>query len=186
MNRLPEHILDAIEHILPQKETKVGRPEMSPRKAFSGMWYIDKTGCQWSMLPLEFGKPSTVHGKFIKWCRAGIFKKIMEMARKLYMKKNQKNNWFAVDTSSRKAPFANFAGKNPTDRGKRGIKYAVLVDRKGLPINVYVGAANTHDSKFLPSLLDQLKMQKKLKIIAADTAFDAQKLYQECKKKTLY
>lgn len=185
MNRIPERILDAIEHILPKKKSKVGRPETPPRKAFAGMWYVDKTGCQWSMLPSEFGKPSTVHGKFMKWCRSGIFDKIMKMARKLYMKKNQKNNWLAVDTSSRKAPFANFSGKNPTDRGKRGIKYAVLVDRKGLPINVDVGAANTHDSKFLPSLLNQLKTQKKLTIIAADSAFDAKKLYQECKQKNL-
>ena len=30
----------------------------------------------------------------------------------------------------KRAPFANFSGKNPTDRGKRGIKYPLLVDKK--------------------------------------------------------
>ncbi len=183
MKKIPEHILDAIESMLPRKESKVGRPEICPRKAFAGMWYVDKTGCQWSMLPKEYGKPSTVHGKFMKWSRMGVFEKIMKKARELYMKKHQKNNWFAIDSTSRKAPFAQFAGKNPTDRGKHGIKYIMLVDRNGLPVYVDVAPANMHDSKLFLPILNQIKKSKNLQIIAADSAFDVKQLYKACKEK---
>ncbi len=37
-------------------------------------------------------------------------------------------------------------GPNPTDRGKGGSKYHLLVDAAGLPLNVLVSAANRHDS----------------------------------------
>ena len=117
MEMIPEAVLDAIEHIFPRKKVRVGRPAMCPRRALNAMWYVIKTGCQWSMLPNELGCPSTVHGKFIQWCRSGVMKQIMDFARKIYEKNNRENNWYAIDSSSKKAPFARFGAKNPTDRG---------------------------------------------------------------------
>src|ERR687897_3292532 len=40
-------------------------------------------------------------------------------------------------------------GPNPTDRGKLGTKYHLLVDRGGIPLAVRLSAANTHDSVLL-------------------------------------
>jgi len=45
-------------------------------------------------------------------------------------------------------------GPNPTDRGKRGSKYHVLVDRHGVPLAVQLSAANVHDCKLLEPLVD--------------------------------
>ena len=45
-------------------------------------------------------------------------------------------------------------GPNPTDRGKPGSKYHLLVDRHGIPLAGDVSAANTHDSLLLESLVD--------------------------------
>src|SRR5215212_7226031 len=36
-------------------------------------------------------------------------------------------------------------GPNPTDRGKPGSKYHLLVDRRGIPLAACLSAANTHD-----------------------------------------
>lgn len=36
-------------------------------------------------------------------------------------------------------------GPNPVDRGKRGSKIHLLVDRAGLPLSVRISTANTHD-----------------------------------------
>jgi putative transposase len=185
MEMIPEAILDAIEPIFPRKKTRIGRPEMCPRRALNAMWYVIKTGCQWSMLPHELGKASTVHGKFIQWCRSGVMKKIMDSARKIYEENNPKNNWYAVDSSSKKAPFANFGGKNPTDRAKRGIKHVLVVDRKGAPIYVHVAPANTHDSKLFEPILAQIKKKKKVRIMAADSAFDVKHLYKKSKEKNI-
>jgi transposase len=42
---------------------------------------------------------------------------------------------------------------NPTDRGKRGTKYHVVVATDGIPLAALPSAANVHDTMLLPSLL---------------------------------
>jgi len=42
------------------------------------------------------------------------------------------DGWDASDTFSSKAPFtSSWAGKNPTNKGKQGIKKSSIVDRNG-------------------------------------------------------
>lgn len=48
-------------------------------------------------------------------------------------------------------------GPNPTDRGKAGTKYHLLVDATGLPINLTLSGANRHDSILLEPLLDGIQ-----------------------------
>lgn len=44
-------------------------------------------------------------------------------------------------------------GPNPTDRGKKGSKVHLIVDRHGLPPSVGISAANLHDSQALVPLV---------------------------------
>jgi transposase len=136
-------------------------------------------------LPECYGKYKTVHAKFIRWSKLEIFEKMIIKARKYYQKRNSKNNWYAFDTTSKKASFARFGGKNPTDRAKRGIKHAILVDRKGAPLFVGIAAANRHDSKLFEPVVANMNKSKNIRIIAADSAFDVKKLYLLCKKKNI-
>ena len=45
-------------------------------------------------------------------------------------------------------------GPNPTDRGKLGTNYHLLVDRGGIPLAVRLSAANTHGSMLLEAVVD--------------------------------
>jgi transposase len=47
-------------------------------------------------------------------------------------------------------------GPNPTDRGKRGSKYHLIVDRRGIPLAAVLTAANVHDSKLLEPLVEAI------------------------------
>jgi transposase len=47
-------------------------------------------------------------------------------------------------------------GPNPTDRGKPGSKYHLVVDRWGVPLAARVSAANTHDSQLLEAMVDAI------------------------------
>jgi hypothetical protein len=47
-------------------------------------------------------------------------------------------------------------GPNPTDRGKAGSKYHLLVERGGIPLAVGLSAANTHDSVLLEAIVDSV------------------------------
>ena len=185
MKYIPEDLWSELEKLIPKKESRVGRPEFDNRRALSGVIFILKTGAQWNMLPEKYGISTTVHGKFMCWCRKGIFQKMMIKAREYYRRRNSKNNWHAFDTMSKKAPMAQFSGRNPTDRAKRGIKYSILVDRKGGPLFVQLAPANTHDSKLMRPIISQMRKSKNIRIVAADSAFDVKYLRAMCKKKNL-
>jgi transposase len=45
-------------------------------------------------------------------------------------------------------------GRNPTDRGKPGVKLHVLSDAAGIPLAAKVGPANRHDSTAFEAMLD--------------------------------
>jgi len=185
MKSIPDSLWSELKKIIPQKETNIGRPEFDNRQTFNGIIFVLKTGTQWHCLPEKYGNPTTVHGKYMKWVKAGVFKKMLTKAREYYRKRNSKNNWYAFDCISKKAPLALFSGNNPTDRAKKGIKYGLLVDRKGAPLYMKVGAANTHDSKFFPPIINKMRKGKQVRIIAADSAFDVKELRSICKNKNI-
>ncbi len=183
--KIPDSMWESIKDIFPKKKSKIGRPELCKRKTLEGILYVLKSGCQWNLLPSEYGKYKTVHAKFMKWSKKKVFKKLITIARKEYQKRNSKNNWYCFDTLSKKAPFAKFSGKNPTDRAKRGIKQSILVDRKGAPLFASIAPANIHDSQLFEPVVKNLRKSKNIRIIAADSAFDVKRLYKFCKKKNL-
>src|SRR4029453_4584632 len=60
-----------------------------------------------------------------------------------------------VSTRSACAPSGGcLNGPNPTDRGKAGSKYPLLVDCNGIPLAACLSAANTHDSVLLEQVVD--------------------------------
>lgn len=184
MKMIPDFMWKEIEPLIPTKTCAIGRPPLPALQVLSGIFYILKTGAPWKYLPREFGAPSTVHGRFRLWIKAGVFDKIMQKATSLYAQfSTDPITWYATDTSSCKAPFARWGGKNPTDRGKRGVKKSIIVDLRGAPLAVSVGPANQHDSKFFKKTLINLQnyVPQVAKIMAADSAYDAQKLRNICK-----
>jgi transposase len=185
MKHIPDRLWCEIEKLIPKKQMSIGRPEFDNRRTFEGIVLVLKTGVQWHYLPKEYGCPTTVHGKYMKWARAGVFGKMIIKAREYYRRRNSKNNWYAFDTISKKAPYAQFGGNNPTDRAKKGIKHSILVDRKGAPIYVNIAPANTHDSLLLDSIVNNMRRSKQIRIIAADSAFDVKRLRSLCKEKNI-
>lgn len=51
-------------------------------------------------------------------------------------------------------------GRNPTDRGKQGVKRSLLTDANGLPLSCVISAANVHDIKLVEETLDALQTGK--------------------------
>jgi IS5 family transposase len=71
-------------------------------------------------------------------------------------------------------------GANPTDKGKKGSKRHLVVDREGIPLSVIHSAANVHDSKVLEEAVDAIepirrprgRPRKRPKKLHADKAYD--------------
>ena len=50
------------------KQTRRGRRrEVSLREVVNAIFYIDRTGCQWDLLPHDLPAKSTVYDYFAKW-----------------------------------------------------------------------------------------------------------------------
>lgn len=180
---ITEELWNVVKEFLPHRKSDVGRPSSDPRKALNGIVYVLFNGIYWHQMPTEFGKASTIHGLFMKWTRAGVFEEIYAFLVEKYQLKTIDNNWYAIDTSSKKAPFANntLGGPNSTDRAKQGIKQVFIVDRKGAPIKTMIAPANVHDSKLLKPLLRTWQPKENPLILAADAAYDSKKLRAFCK-----
>lgn len=65
-----------LEALLP-KAFDDGRPrKYSIREIVNGIFYVEKTGCQWRMLPKDFPKWRSVYGYFYKWSKNGLWERI--------------------------------------------------------------------------------------------------------------
>jgi putative transposase len=51
-------------------------------------------------------------------------------------------------------------GKNPTDRGKLGVKRSTLIDGRGVPLAVAVAGANVPDQKLVAATLDAIPVER--------------------------
>ena len=58
----------------------------SLRDIMNAILYINKTGCQWRLLPREFGPWQTVYYYFRKWKFEGVFDDIMDTLHSLVRK----------------------------------------------------------------------------------------------------
>lgn len=128
------------------------------RVILNGIFYLLKTGCQWSYLPPCYGSKSTVHEHFQKWVTAGVFSEIFHLALEEYDEfKGIAWEWQMMDGFLVQAPVRGQTvclgeeglGRNPTDRGRSGSKAHLHVDQEGIPIGVVVVGANVHDSRLV-------------------------------------
>jgi putative transposase len=137
-----------------------GRPRVPNRAVLAAIIFVLRTGCQWKALDATgLGSGSTAHRRFQEWVRAGLFYRLWRVAAQRYDEVHGIDwRWLAVDGCLTKAPLSRseVVGRNPTDRGKQGVKRSLLVDGKGLPLALVVGPANRNDHQLLAETLDSL------------------------------
>lgn len=173
------------------KKSKVGRPRSSDKQALAGIYYVLDNGCKWRSLPEQYGSKSTVHRKFMQWRRDGVFQNMLDKVNSLDQYNETAEYRLFIDGCLVKAPLMRkeISGRNPTDRGKRGVKRMVITDRSNKLHSIVVGPANIHDSKLFNAAIGRLKWQsneqKKYQIICGDSAFDVKKLRQSAKERGL-
>jgi putative transposase len=51
------------------------------REILNAIFYVQRTGCQWEMLPHDLPPYTTVYGYFQKWQRRGIWQQIHDQVR---------------------------------------------------------------------------------------------------------
>jgi transposase len=66
--------------LLPGKRGDPGRSGDDNRKALEGMLWVVRTGAPWRDLPAVYGRWNTIHRRFRRWTKAGVFDRIFEVS----------------------------------------------------------------------------------------------------------
>lgn len=67
---------------------KLGRPHTwEIRKIINAILYVNRTGCQWHMIPKDLPPWQTVYGYYWHWTRSGLWDRINEALVKRVRKK---------------------------------------------------------------------------------------------------
>lgn len=76
ITKISDELWDKINDLLPYEKSinTVGRPVIPFRIVLDGILYVLRTGCQWKMLPKEYGSGSTCHRRFQEWIQLDIQK----------------------------------------------------------------------------------------------------------------
>ena len=105
---IPDDLWDEIKLLLPPEKANnktIGRPAIPFRKVLDGILYILRTGCQWKMLPKEYGSGSTCHRRFQEWIVPKVFQRLWVRLLQVYDDlRGIKWIWQSLDSVSVKAP----------------------------------------------------------------------------------
>jgi len=160
---VPAELWEAAQPLLPPEPctTHGGPPRVPHRAALAGILYVLRHGLRWRDLPRELGcgSGSTCWRRLRQWQELGVWRRVHQVILN-WLGDLDAIDWSRASLDSisiRAKRGGEHTGPNPTDRGKAGSKYHVLVDRQGVPLAVQLSAANVHDSKFLEPLVDAVE-----------------------------
>lgn len=104
---IPDDLWALMKQWLPERRRspRGGRPPVDDRKAFAGIVYRLRTGCQWDAIPSEFGSGSTCYRRFVERCDANVFEKLhAEMLHYYHQQRGIDWAWTSLDSATVKAP----------------------------------------------------------------------------------
>jgi transposase len=159
--RMPDAFYKLAAHHLPPEQPvgpAGGRPPIRHRHILKVLWFVLATGCRWEDVPHEMGcSGRTAHRFLQRWEELGCWDRLhADLLRLLRQAGKLDPDLVIVDSVIVRAfGGGDLTGPSPVDRGKKGSKHTLLVDRHGVPLAIRTAGANASDHKqIIPLVLD--------------------------------
>src|SRR4051794_41341423 len=167
-------IIDRIEG----RPLSTGRPPMPTVRVVETLRFFVREGVSWRELRAAAGRAcgSTLRRRLDSWSTTAVLRRVHVALIRMVRSGPEGAPWdVVVDSCSVRAKHGGaLTGPSPTDRGKAGTKYHVVVATDGTPLGAVPSAANVHDTRLFPHLLRLAQaVDAAIGRLYADAAYDS-------------
>lgn len=135
---------------------ETGRPPLPTIRVVETLRFFVREGVQWRELRATAARAcgATLRRRLEDWSATGLLRRV-HVALIRMVRSGPEVSWDVVldSCSVRAKRGGELTGPNPSDRGKSGTKYHVVVSTDGIPLGIAPSAANVHDTRLFPHLL---------------------------------